>query len=339
MRIRPFRNSDPPALVQLWRRLPPLPMRAQNISVGILEEHIFAKPYFDRLGFLVAESDRGEISGFVHAAFGVDAECCHLDKTIGVVALFVPPDGGHHDLLAAELLERAEDYLRDHGARSLIAGGVSPHHPFYLGLYGGSLLPGIVVSDAWTIDRFLAAGYVRTGERPILRRQLTDFRPPVDRELIRVRRSHQVVSGEAPVAQRWCDACTLGLLHRRRFELRERGLGDIAASLDLWDMGPWAVSWGLNAMGVCRWSDCSGPHGTLCHLFLLGEAMKMLRSEGVSVLEVQPQPDQPQQMDVCRRLGFQTIDRGVVLTKDLASSERAPGSGQEENSDSKERAE
>ncbi len=320
MRIRPFRNSDPPALVQLWRRLPPLPSRAQNISVAILEEHVFAKPYFDRLGLLVAESTDGQIAGFAHAAFGVDPDQCRIDASVGVVALFVPPDEGRHDALAGDLLAEAENYLRIRGARKVLAGGVSPHHPFYLGLCGGALLPGIVASDRWLVERFLDAGYHRTGERSILRRSLRGFRPPVNRELMRIRRSHRVAGRETPVAERWCEACTLGILHRRRFELISRIGADSLALLDVWDMEPLASSWGLNAMGVCHWSRCEGPEAGLCQLFLLGETMRLLSAEGVSILELQVDSDDAAKKEVCRSLGFDTVDRGLVLSKPLEAA-------------------
>ncbi len=301
-------------MVRLWRRLPPLPLRAQNISVTTLEEHLFAKPYFDRQGLLVAE-EQGEMIGFVHAGLGADSEQCAIDASLGVVALFVPPDEGSHDSVAAELLGAAEAYLRDHGVVRAIAGGVSPQHPFYLGLYGGALLPGIAESDKWLLEQFSSAGFERTGERHILRRSLTGFRPPVDRDLMRIRRTHQLESCETPVADHWCEACTLGVLNRRRYKLVSRSGNEVAAMVDVWDMEPLSGSWGLNAMGVCCWDGCEGPSEPLCHLFLLGETMKKLSSEGVSILEIQVSPEETARRDVCRRLGFEQVERGLVLVK------------------------
>ena len=36
-----------------------------------------------------------------------------------------------------ELLHRCESYLAGKGAKTLFAGPMAPHNPFYLGLYGG----------------------------------------------------------------------------------------------------------------------------------------------------------------------------------------------------------
>ena len=67
--FRPFRNTDPPALVDIWRSQPPLRRRAQGIDVTAMERFVFSKPYFEREGLIVAE-EAGRPVGFVHAGFG-----------------------------------------------------------------------------------------------------------------------------------------------------------------------------------------------------------------------------------------------------------------------------
>ena len=47
-----------------------------------------------------------------------------------------------------ELLGRGEDYLRSCGSQVFYGGGIRPLCGFYLGLYGGSELPGILDSTA-----------------------------------------------------------------------------------------------------------------------------------------------------------------------------------------------
>ena len=52
-----------------------------------------------------------------------------------------------NDPLADELLAQSEDYLRERGAKVIYAGGIRPLNAFYLGLYGGSELPGMLAGD------------------------------------------------------------------------------------------------------------------------------------------------------------------------------------------------
>lgn len=318
MRLRPFRNDDPPHLSRLWRRLPPSRLRSPTLSVSALESMILSKPFFDRSGLLVAESDEG-IRAFVHAGFGTDAAQQSVCRDIGVISALVEPSGD--ESLRQELLAAGEDYLIERGAKRFLAGGVSPHHPFYLGLYGGALLPGVVASESASIESFSTAGYEATDRRLILRRSLAGFRPPVDRELIRMRRSFRVARSIGPARASWWDACTIGILHRTRFELIPRDGGDAIAAIEVWDMEPMASGWGTHGVGVCLWEDSNTAPSLPSSVFLLGESMRQLVTEGATFLEVHVSPDDSRE-PICRRLGFESFEEGHVMEK-LASSASA----------------
>ena len=51
--------------------------------------------------------------------------------------LVVEPDLDDRDLVLG-LIEEAERYLRERGAKVVYAGGLFPLNPFYWGIYGGS---------------------------------------------------------------------------------------------------------------------------------------------------------------------------------------------------------
>jgi hypothetical protein len=61
IRYRPFRNTDPPHLAEVWRAQPPLRALMQPMSVAILDRLILSKPYFDRQGLIVAVEDEQPI--------------------------------------------------------------------------------------------------------------------------------------------------------------------------------------------------------------------------------------------------------------------------------------
>ena len=65
---RPFSNTDPPLLAELWRSCANRPL-VQPLTAAMLEELVLNKPYFDREGlWLAVEDDKPQ--GFVHAGFG-----------------------------------------------------------------------------------------------------------------------------------------------------------------------------------------------------------------------------------------------------------------------------
>ena len=71
IRFRPFRNSDPLALVGLWNQSVPDLGAVRPLRVHELDSHAFGAVCFDRAGLIVAERD-GRIVGYVHAGFGPD---------------------------------------------------------------------------------------------------------------------------------------------------------------------------------------------------------------------------------------------------------------------------
>ena len=154
----PFRNQDPPAITAIWRTQAGQPGYAQPVSVDLFEQLVFAKLYFDYDGLFIAEDD-GRPVGFAHAAFGPNDQQNEVSAELGVTSLIlVRPDCNAPGLVAG-LLERCEAYLRRRGAKVLYGGGIQPLNPFYLGLYGGSELPGVLDTDNVARDVYQTHGY------------------------------------------------------------------------------------------------------------------------------------------------------------------------------------
>jgi GNAT superfamily N-acetyltransferase len=315
IRVRPFLNTDPPRLAEIWASQPRQRGLVQPMSVRILEEHVFSKPYFDRFSLNVAIGEAGRVLGFAHAAFGASDDLATLSTEMGAVGMLLAAPSEPFESIAEPLLEASEAYLRSRGAKLLYAGGVFPLNAFYLGLYGGSELPGVLESDARLLEFYRTHGYAEIDRVAVLQRELPGFRPLVDRAQMQIRRGYRIEAVLDPPARSWWEACTLGHADRTRFHLYPRGSEEPAASVAYWHIEPLASSWGVHAVGVLDLETSPGARRQGLATFLLGESLRQLQSHGVTLVEAQTMASNEAALAMYRKLGFQCVDQGVVLRK------------------------
>ena len=77
IQYRSFLNTDPPLLVDIWRRQPPLRGQVSTISRAMLDHYVFSKPFFDADGLILAIDEQSENKiplGFVHAGFSANSD-------------------------------------------------------------------------------------------------------------------------------------------------------------------------------------------------------------------------------------------------------------------------
>lgn len=316
IRYRPFLNCDPPALAELWCNQPPQRGLVQPMTTDLLERTVFSKPYFDRDGLTVA-FDEGRLVGFAHAGFGCSPDGARLDRELGVVCLLMVASHDSQDEIAAELMAASERYLIQRGAKQLIAGGVYPANPFYLGLYGGSHSPGILESDSRAREYFAAAGYEEAASRAIMQRRLAGFRLPVDRQQREIRRQYCVEETIDPPTASWWEACTIGQTTRTLYQLVTKRGGESCGSLVAWDMEPIASSWGVRAAGMMELRIDREQRNRGLGTFLAGETLRQLEAKAVTLVEVQILADNNPALAMFKKLGFQQVDRGIVLQKSV----------------------
>jgi len=314
IRYRPFLNCDPPAISGIWCAQPPQRCLMQPMTPAVLDQLVLAKPYFDRDGLIVAEQD-GQPIGFAHAGFEVTPDGGGLNFERGATCLVMVVPGERHIDVGLELLAQCEQYLARRGARTWFGGGTDEMAPFYFGLYGGCRLRGVLGADTAQTNIFAAAGYLEHQRTRVFQRELTGYRPPVNREIMQLRRQCQLQRGGDVAAANWWEASSYGQIDQVRFQLAARQGGEKLGEVCFWDIEPLASSWGVHAMGLLQIeineSQCRATVAT----FLLGEAIRELQSFGVTLVEAQADEADAELADVCDSLGFRQVDSGIQFEK------------------------
>jgi GNAT superfamily N-acetyltransferase len=308
-----FRNDDPPRLADVWRATDLGPAALQPMTSAALEAAVFSKPYFDRHGLIVARDDN-RLVGFAHAAFGPSADRSALDHAVGTTLLVVVPPHEQKTVIEDGLLVKSEAYLRHGGATTILGGGSPDVGGFYLGLYGGCDLPGILDSSPAMQAVFRRNGYGEAGRIAVMRRPLAGFRPPVNRLQLAIRRATTLRAIDEPARRTWWEAATTTGITLRRYELR----GDTDAllgSASFWDVQPLAAAWGVAMAGLIR-VDIEGERRRqgLAN-YLVAEALHDLAEEGNSIAEAHVAKENAAALKLFEKLGFGATDHGTVFTR------------------------
>lgn len=329
---RPFLNFDSPALVNIWRQQPAFRGLFRSLTRDLLDYQVFAKPYFEREGLILAfENGAGERTGamtgamigamtgkalgFIHAGFAPNSTLSDLDLQQGVIAQLKLIPSSQQKQVAAGLIQHGLDYLRSKGARQIHVGSHFPHSPFYLGLYGGSRVPGILEHEHFAIDCLLEAGFHVDDEVLLLERQLSDFRPPVDREQLAHRRQFEIQAIADPMEANWWECCQFSMAEREKFILfpkmdRKMAIGSVA----FWDMQPIASEVGGSARGLYDLQIDEQQRRSGLATFLVSESLKQLSQQGVGRVEVQVRTTDPASLNLFRKLGFSQIAKAFQMS-------------------------
>jgi len=318
---RTFHNTDPPAIVKIWRSHVDQPGLLHPVSVNLLEQLVFSKPYFDARGLILAWDD-GQPIGFAHAGFGPNEEESSLSRDHGVISILMTGrlassrSETDRPEVAAGLLQQCEEYLRDRGAKTFYGGSIRPLNPFYLGLYGGSEQPGVLASDALAQETFRSHGYREINQTLIFQRSLPQFQSPVDRRQLQIRRQMTVqVTMDAPT-KTWWQACTIGDYDLTRFELVPRGGGPVLARALFRNMVPVGISSFVRQSGLIELSVEPVSQRQGLATALLSEAFATFLRQGITLVEAQTTASNAAAIQLYNKLGFTQVGQGSVFRKE-----------------------
>ena len=254
--------------------------------------------------------------GFVHAGYASDDNRNDLEKTAGVICQLRVVPGEFAEEVSHGLMQAAIDYLKSSGSETVHFGSKFPSSPFYLGLYGGSRIPGIAESDEQAAAVCKQFGFDDSMEIVVFRRSLVGFRTVVDRRQMKVRRAYQIRADADPSLQSWSEACTMGKNLRMRFSLIDRSNDSVRGSVSYWDMEPLANSWGVTAMGMYGLNVDDAARREGLATFLVGESVRHLATQSIGMIEAQTTATNDATCGLLEKLGFErySVGRQVVLS-------------------------
>lgn len=274
---------------------------------------MLAKPYFDRLGLLVAEHD-GNVIGFVHAAFGPNENRSDISRGVGVVCMLqVVPEFDSIEL-RHQLLNAAEEYLRSSGTKRIIGGPSPPFVPFYHGLCGSGELPGVLASDRLLHEVYQAAGYSIVETFAVMDCDLKNLRAVVDYNQRQLARLFEVRPTMDHVFDNWWETCAFGPIQRSEFEIVEKATSLPCGSMLWWDL---EVSDDRQSLGVALSRLLVVDHQRRAGLatILVSNALKQLKESGATLAQVQVPVSNEAGFEFFRKLGFSEVTRGTTYEK------------------------
>jgi ribosomal protein S18 acetylase RimI-like enzyme len=312
---RPFRNTDPPLIVELWNAA----FNGQRVipiqSPILLEYFIFAKPYFDPRGLLLAE-EGGKLVGMVHVGFAPSADRRSLDRTTGVIALLGVAPSYRGKGLGRHLLGLGEEYLRQHGATAALAGCMAPDNPFLFGLYGGCNSAGLMSGEEAARPFFERRGYAVGRSCGVFRRSLARLQLFEDPRFEEIRQRYDIIA--APHRQAgWWRECVLGPVETVEYRLQDKQSAEVPARTVLWDMDTFTMHWGLSCVGMIEFTVEPAHRRRGLAKYLMENVFRHLRSRSFHLFEAQADLNCQAALGLLGLFEFQQVEAGHCLRKQL----------------------
>ena len=305
--------------MQLWHECELGPGAAKRISCDLFDHFVLTLPYFDRYGLIVAvEPEQERLVGFVHAGFAANEEGTALDVRLGVVEMIMVHPQWRGRGIGRELIKRAEQYLQQRGALTLLAGPATACRTdsFYMGLYGGAVPCGFLRSDAAAEPFFLKCGYEPYTRIERWRADLSSYKEPINYRLRLILRAAQAVETGRPSRLTWWWAVRFGRLDAVSFRLLSKKENKLLAEASVVEVFLFAESisrssWGVAELEVPETERKKG-YGEALLVEILRWAKRLQQAEYVETYV----PESNSAMaKLVRKLRLTQVDEGVVYRK------------------------
>jgi GNAT superfamily N-acetyltransferase len=314
---RRFKNTDPPALADVWNESHTARGAYPLRTPSLLERWVFSKPYFDHDGLIVAVDEAsGRVQGYGLAGFAPTEDLSALSFEEGVICSVAvrPPD--RRKGVGRGLVERLEQYLTRRGAKKLRAGPVWPECPFGFGLYGGTNCPGFLASDPDADPFFQSLGYAPAGQTFVFQTKLDQPLTIADARFGMLRRRYETQVLRAAAVTSWWHDCVWGTLEPVEFRMVDKLANNIpAARAVVWELEGYGWRWGFPSAGILDIQVRPDLRRQGMAKLLVSQVLRFLQDQFFGICELQATSDREDLVALCRSVGMEQVDVGTTYLK------------------------
>lgn len=319
---RPFRNTDPPALVETWNAAVASRGSFPIRSPGMMERWVFSKPYFDNRDILVAEQDEPRsIVGFALGGFGPNEDRTGLSTEAILCSTVVRPEFRRQGI-GRELTQRLEQSFRARGATTVRFGSQWPENPYLFGIYGGSNSPGILRSEAEAAPFLQNLGYSPSTEYQVYQKKLDTPLTVADARFGALRRRYEAQMLRAAGVGSWWEECVWGTLEPVEMRLTDKLTNLPAARAVVWELEGFSWKWNFPSAGIIDVQVRSDLRRQGLGKLIISQVLRFLQDQFFAIAELQVPANDPIAVGLCQSLGFELVDTGVVYRQ--GGSDPAP---------------
>ncbi|MDB5311070.1 MAG: putative acetyltransferase [Gemmataceae bacterium] len=324
--FRRFRNTDPPALADIWNESHTARGAYPLRTPALLERWVFSKPYFDHNGLIVAvDEGSGRVQGYALTGFAPTADLAALSFEEGVICSVAVRPADRRKGVGRGLVQRCEAYLADKGARTFRAGPVWPQCPFGFGLYGGTNCPGFLASDPDADPFFRSLGYAPAGTTFVYQKKLDQPLTIADARFGLLRRRYDTQVLRAAAVASWWHDCVWGTLEPVEFRMVDKLANNIpTARAVLWELEGYGWRWGYPSAGILDIQVRPDLRRQGMAKLLVSQILRFLQDQFFGICELQAQADRPDIVALCRTTGLEQVDTGTTYTKPVPQAMQVP---------------
>jgi ribosomal protein S18 acetylase RimI-like enzyme len=322
---RRFRNTDPPALADVWNESHTARGAYPLRTPGLLERWVFSKSYFDPDGLIVAVDDDGKIQGYALAGFAPTKELNALSFAEGVICSVAVRPTARRKGIGRGLVQQCEEYLARKGARLFRAGPVWPQCPFGFGLYGGTNCPGFLASDPDADPFFRALGYTSQSQTLVYQRKLDQPLTVADARFGMLRRRYEVQVLRAAAVGSWWHDNVWGTLDPVEFRMVDKLANNMpCARAVVWELEGYGWRWGFPSAGILDIAVRPDLRRQGMAKLLLSQILRFLQDQFFGICELQAETTCPEVVGLCKSVGLDQVDVGTSYVKPVPEAMQVP---------------
>jgi hypothetical protein len=313
--IRSFLNTDTPALAKIWNSHHQSVQSLAACPLSVWDSCILSKPFFRADELCVATDDLGHLVGFVHFGFIGDSSLQTISQTDAAIHKICIVPGPGEDQVAFELIAHALDQLQRRGAVSALAIGAGDRSAYYLGIGDGDNLMGVLAKDTKTQRWLTSAGFVPVRPTECWELELLSFRPPMDRLQIQARRTCTIGRMLDEDYEHWWTSTVLGHCEQIRFHLMLKNPATLSGLLTCWFPEPSLVGVDSSIVRLLLPDAPEIEDSREQFVYLVAESLRQLQQDRKRLVRAVVSADQQQSINLLQRLGFRSVEHGLLFEK------------------------